>query len=388
MIVTLSNAPRDYAWGSSTLIADLEGRAPSGRPEAETWFGDHPASPALVGAPGSPTLDAWLTARGERPLPYLLKLLAAAAPLSIQVHPSKAEAEAGFAAEEASGLARDDAARNYRDDNHKPEILVALSARFDALAGLRPVAASRALVEALGVPALADRLAGDDDADVLADVLAWVLGEGDEVTAAVGAALQSPDAAARAAFAAEPTASLEALTRVAAMNPGDPGVVVALLMNHVSLGTGEAVYLPAGILHAYLSGLGVELMAASDNVLRGGLTPKHIDVAELLRIVDTRPSAPPLLAPVVSGAVRRYAPAIPDFALTRVSLEGGAVEVPISGPAIVLATAGTPSVAGGEAATCIALVPGGAVFLTADESVVRLSGVGEAFVAEPGGNAG
>jgi len=172
------------------------------------------------------------------------------------------------------------------------------------------------------------------------------------------------------------------------MNPGDPGVVVALLMNHVSLGTGEAVYLPAGILHAYLSGLGVELMAASDNVLRGGLTPKHIDVAELLRIVDTRPSAPPLLAPVVSGALRRYAPAIPDFALTRVSLEGGAVEVPISGPAIVLATAGTPSVAGGEAATSIALVPGGAVFLTADESVVRLSGVGEAFVAEPGGNAG
>src|SRR5690606_6590343 len=136
MLLTLTNEPRAYAWGSTTLLAELEGRTPTGRPEAEVWFGDHPAAPADgtgAGAAGT-TLDG--VTGGS--LPYLLKLLAAGAPLSIQVHPTLAQARAGWARE--AGLGADDPSRNYRDDNHKPELIVALSERFEALSGLRPVA--------------------------------------------------------------------------------------------------------------------------------------------------------------------------------------------------------------------------------------------------------
>ena len=147
------NTPRDYAWGSTTLIAELEGRTPTGAPEAEVWFGDHPGHPARV--PDGRTLGEWL-ASADAPegtperLPYLLKILAAGSPLSIQAHPSKAQAEEGFAREEAAGTPRDAATRTYRDANHKPEIIVALSDRFLALAGLRELAATRRLLDAVG----------------------------------------------------------------------------------------------------------------------------------------------------------------------------------------------------------------------------------------------
>src|SRR6478735_9150238 len=149
MLVPLSNDARDYDWGSTTLIPQLAGRSPSGRPEAEVWFGDHPADPAET--PDGRPLDMWIADEGHshgvpEHLPYLLKLLAAASALSIQAHPSKAQAEAGFAREEAAGIARDAADRTYRDDNHKPELIVALSEEFRALAGLRDLDASRRLV--------------------------------------------------------------------------------------------------------------------------------------------------------------------------------------------------------------------------------------------------
>ena len=139
MLTRLSNTPRDYAWGSTTLIAELEGRAPSGAPEAEVWLGDHPGSPARVEDGSGRTLDDVLGA-GER-LPYLLKLLAAASALSIQAHPSKEQAERGFAEEDAAGVPVDAAHRNYRDDNHKPEVIVALRDGFEALSGLRDLGA-------------------------------------------------------------------------------------------------------------------------------------------------------------------------------------------------------------------------------------------------------
>ncbi|WP_460774836.1 mannose-6-phosphate isomerase, class I [Microbacterium sp. GXF7504] len=381
MLAPLENAPRDYAWGSTTLIAGLQGREASGAPEAEVWFGDHPGSPARL-ADGS-ALGERLAARGEPSLTYLLKLLAAASPLSIQVHPTKAQAEAGYAAEERAGIPRDGAERNYRDDNHKPEILVALGGPFEALAGLRDLVRTRELLAGLpqteGVRALAAHLVGDDDAAALRGALDWLLsgeagGAVAEVIAAVADAQDVPGF----------TAELSAVRRIAERYPGDPGVVVALLMNLVVLEDGEALYAPAGVLHAYLDGLGVEIMAASDNVLRGGLTPKHIDVPELLRVVDTRPSAPPRIAPEpVADGVEVYRPDVPDFELWRVRVDGVAPRtVALHGPAIALAVSGGVAVAAGE--TRLALRPGTAAFATADEQVLEISGEGMLYLALPG----
>ncbi|MDT0156772.1 mannose-6-phosphate isomerase, class I [Microbacterium sp. ARD32] len=372
MLLTITNAPRDYAWGSTTLLAELEGRAPSGLPEAEVWFGDHAGDPADVAGGG--TLDAITGGT----LPYLLKLLAAADPLSIQVHPTREQAQQGFARER--GMDADDPTRNYRDENHKPELIVALSDRFEALAGLRPVAETLELLSALpdapGVVALRDRLTGGADAEVLRRTIAWLLsgGSGDAVDEIV---------------AALPTArpgrfdgAVAAVRAIAERCPGDPGAVVALLMNFVVLRRGEAIFLRAGMLHAYLAGLGVEIMAASDNVLRGGLTRKHLDVAELLAIVDTAPGAVPVQP--AGGAVRGYDIPVSDFALRRIEVAGErTVSVSVSGPAMALATAGEVTVSGADGEPVDVRV-GTAVFATADEISLVLRGSGEIFLAEPG----
>lgn len=380
MLLPLTNEPRDYAWGSRTLIAALEGREPAAGPEAEIWFGDHPSDPAEL-ADGR-TLRDWIAEEGAAhgvasPLPYLLKLLAAASPLSIQVHPSKAQAEEGFAREAALPA---DAPRNYADDNHKPEMIVALSDRFEALCGLRAAADSRRLLAALGPAAdpLLERLG--DDAD-LAEVLGWLLSGGAED--AVAAIIAALDGAESTEFAP----ALANARRIAAVYPGDPGVVVALLMNYTVLRRGEAMFLRAGLLHAYVSGLGVELMAASDNVLRGGLTPKHIDVDELLRVVDTTPGPVPVVLPVSAEGgnrgVESFPAPVPDFRLLRARVsEGGVARFRPTGPAIVLATSGDITVESGDDA--VALTPGRAAFATADAGEIRVRGAGEAFLAQPG----
>ncbi|UYO98184.1 mannose-6-phosphate isomerase, class I [Microbacterium sp. M28] len=368
MLLGLSNVPRDYAWGSTTLIADLEGRSPSGAPEAEVWFGDHSGDPADL-ADGR-TLDA--VTGGS--LPYLLKILAAADPLSIQVHPTIAQAKDGWARE--AGLAADDPTRNYRDDNHKPELIVALSDRFEALGGLRPIDDTLRLLGALGdgpaVNALRAHLTGEGG---LRSTIAWLLsGDADAEVEEISAALAT-------ASALEFDDTLSAIRTVAERNPGDPGVVVALLMNHIVLRRGEGIFLRAGLLHAYLSGLGVEIMAASDNVLRGGLTPKHIDVPELLSILDATPGIVPVLQPG-DTAVTAYPVDVDDFALRRVTLDGQPVVVDVVTPAMVLATAGSVTVAGADAVAHAVAV--GTALLATDETTLTLSGTGEAFIAQPG----
>ena len=374
MLRSLTNVTRDYAWGSPSLLAELEGREPSGAPEAEVWFGDHPGDPADLDGGG--TLDE--VTGGT--LPYLLKLLAAARPLSIQVHPTKEQARAGWARE--SALPLDDPRRNYRDDNHKPELLVALSERFESLSGLRPVADTLRLLDALddvpGVRSLRERLMGV--ADPLGDAIGWLLGGEaqaavDEVIAAVRRAADGP--------AGQEHPSLRAVAAIAETSPGDPGVVVALLMNHLVLRRGEGVFLRAGLLHAYLSGLGVEIMAASDNVLRGGLTPKRIDVPELLAILDTTPGDVPVLRPEGDEAVTTYSVPVPDFALRRVRLDGEPIAVEVDGPTMVLATGGAVRVAT-ESGADIALRVGAVAFADAEERRLTLSGTGEAFVATHG----
>ncbi len=396
----ISNTPRAYAWGSSTLIAELQGRAPSGAPEAEIWYGDHPGSPSRVDDGSGRTLETALTDAGVPPLPYLLKLLAAGTSLSIQAHPSKAQAAAGFAREEAAGIARDADTRTYRDDNHKPEIIVALSPTFRALVGLRPLSRTRALLRGLGDrpglarigemlahpgdEASADAAAeasGSGEAAALRRTIEWALtGDSADAVADLAAALAEPaqPGSGESAFAAE----REVLHRIAEEFPADAGLIVALLMNLVVLRRGDALFAPAGALHAYQDGLGVELMAASDNVLRGGLTPKHIDAGELMSIVETTPGAAPVVEPSQEApGVFSYDAGVADFRLVRAEVRPErAARVPLVGTAIVLATVGSVGVvADGERLT---LAPGeGAVVTSAS---VLLDGDGEAFVAQPG----
>ncbi|KAA9111217.1 mannose-6-phosphate isomerase, class I [Microbacterium rhizomatis] len=397
MLAPLSNTPRDSAWGSPTLLAQLEGREPTGAPEAEVWFGDHPSSPALVEDGSGRALDAWLAdeagaAGVPARLPFLLKLLAAASTLSIQAHPSKAQAEEGFARENAAGVPRAASGRNYHDDNHKPEMIVALSERFEVLSGLRDLEATRDLLAELGertdtgqgVAELRDRLGGADArggadaAEGLASTIGWLLsGDAQHI---VDDVIAAASAVSSERFAAE----LALSRRLAAEYPGDAGVVVALLMNLVTLRRGEAIFVPAGVLHAYQSGLGVEIMAASDNVLRGGLTPKNIDVEELIGVLDATTGPVSLLQPeTVAPGVFRYAPPVDDFALVRVESSDDVVEVEISGVAIVLVTSGLVSVSGAKTTDAVTLRPGQALLSSSDESPLRIGG-GEAFVAEPG----
>ncbi|SEB36595.1 mannose-6-phosphate isomerase, type 1 [Paramicrobacterium humi] len=395
MFVALENTPRPYAWGSQTVIAILQGRAPSGEPEAELWLGAHPASPARVAAGsgvGHPDLAAWIesdaaSAGLRQPrLPFLLKLLAAEAPLSLQAHPSPEQAVAGFERENAAGVPLDAPHRNYKDAFHKPELIVALSESFDALCGFRRVAETAEDLDALiavadkegmalavtELRALRERLTGADD-EVLRDVVQYLLGS--EISALVSAVTDS-------AALASPSPAVDTVRLLAEHYPGDPGIVVSLFVNRVTLTRGEALYLPAGNVHAYLRGFGVELMAASDNVLRGGLTPKHVDVPELLSVLDFEPLPVPYLQPTrVSTGVELFAPGIPDFELFRVEVadDGPDATVELPGVAIAVVTRGEVDVTGAQGAAT--LRAGQALYVTPDETALAVSGDGELFVA-------
>ena len=366
MLLRITNIPRDYAWGSTTAIADLFGYEPSGAHEAELWLGAHPGSPSRVVGSDETLIDVL----GDERLPFLLKILAAASPLSLQAHPTMAQAAAGFARENAAGIPLDAPERNYKDAFHKPELVVALSETYDALCGFREVAATKRLLAQLGAAAapLDERLVDDSS---LAPVFSWLLerGEGaDELIAAI-------TAAARSVTGADFSSDLGTVVGLADAYPGDPGIVLSLLLNRVTLRRGESLYLPAGNIHAYLRGLGVELMAASDNVLRGGLTPKHVDVPELLSVLDFRALPVPYLQPIeVATGVEAFVPDVPDFTLLHVVTDA---TVTLSGPAIAICTAGFFTVAGQR------LVPGESLFITG-ETGLELEGDGDLFIATVG----
>jgi mannose-6-phosphate isomerase len=288
MFVEITNEPRDYAWGSATLIPELLGTAPDGRPQAEIWLGTHPGSPTRVAGTDEPLRAT----TGE--LPFLLKILAAGSPLSLQAHPTTAQAEDGFARENAAGIPLDAAERNYKDPFAKPEMVYALSDEFRALCGFRPAAETRAVLDAAH-PGLFPQLRSDAD---IRPLFEWLL-SGDPAVATVVDEISSIDAAGE---------SWRTVRGLVAAYPGDPGIAISLLLHSVVLRRGEALYLPAGNIHAYQEGLGIELMGPSDNVLRCGLTPKHVDVPELLRIVDFTPVADPRLAPKVVDGLTVFAP--------------------------------------------------------------------------------
>ena len=296
----LEGVAKHYHWGSPEAIPALLGRSPDGHPYAEWWLGTHHAGEATL-ADGRQLGDV------AGSLPYLLKLLSAAEPLSLQTHPSTAQARAGFDAEELAGIALDDPTRTYRDRLAKPELLVALTP-FVALCGFRPLDTSTALLAAIGADDLATRLTRDGLAATVAQLYHGEFAIGPTV----------------ARCAASPIAEARLVTQLATRYPADPSALVALLLNRLELRPGQSVYLTPGNLHAYVSGTAVEIMGDSDNVIRGGLTTKHVDVIALLDLLDYAPLSDPFVHPVAHGphAVHYPTPGAP-FALDRIDVPAG-----------------------------------------------------------------
>jgi mannose-6-phosphate isomerase len=332
----LRNPIRDYDWGSRTALAELMGRpSPAPHPEAELWMGAHPAAPSEVfedsgwvslveyirRAPRE-VLGPEVAAAFGGELPFLFKVLAPERPLSIQTHPDAEQARAGFARENDAGLALDDPRRSYRDPNPKPELICALT-RFEALCGFRPLPEILDGVGALRAASLEAALADLRDTPG-PEGLARFFGE--IMTRPPDERRRIAEEVAEAADRGQGNpAVLRWARELAGQYPGDVGVLGPLLLNHVELAPGQALFLAAGELHSYLCGVGVELMANSDNVLRGGLTPKHVDVPELLKTLSFRPGRPPILEPrPVSAGEAVYETPAHEFVLSVLRPAAGA----------------------------------------------------------------
>jgi len=392
VVALLRNTIRDYAWGSPTAIPELAGVEPDGRPQAELWMGAHESAPSVLPSGQSlydlvrtdpvGTLGAETAKRFQGRFPFLAKILAAAQPLSIQAHPSLEQAIDGFARDEAAGIPQDASDRNYKDAWPKPEILIALEP-FEALVGFRPLERTVALLDALagdglaveGFEELTDLLRNGKLQDAFTHFMST---DRDSIRPLVAALGEACSRYAGDEFALE----VETLEKLSADFPDDPGVLAALLLNRVRLDRFQAVYLPAGNVHAYLSGTGFEVMANSDNVLRGGLTRKHIDVPELVSVVDFEPLADPVLtgSPEAGGSTQ-YETGCPYFAVRRVDL--GVVPVTVAdavGPRIVACVDGTTTVGADGADEVVELSAGQSAFIKGPEGPCTLRGSGTAFV--------
>lgn len=392
----LTNTIQPYAWGSRNALAALQNRPqPSPGPEAELWMGAHPSAPSRITRSGSTlTLDTAIAADPERELgracrerfgdrlPFLLKILAADKALSIQVHPNRTQAQQGYAAQ--AGKAIQD--RSYADDWPKPEILCALT-RFEALAGLRTAEDAASILANLEVAALEpmiEALRSSPDSHglrrALQMVLTWPEDERRDLIATVVSAAE------RIARAEGPYACAYGLVpRIANDYPHDMGVLASLLLRHTILEPGQALYLAPGGLHAYIHGVGVELLASSDNVLRAGLTRKRIDVPELLMVTD-----PAIEVPVLRDTRRgdhdgaaTYETPTPEFRLHRVRLDSQEHELSHPGPRIVLCTAGSLELRGPDACA-LQLNQGESAFLADVDGPVTAQGQAEIFVAAVG----
>ncbi|HIW62987.1 MAG TPA: mannose-6-phosphate isomerase, class I [Candidatus Stackebrandtia excrementipullorum] len=392
----LHGAIRPYAWGSHSAIAALQGRPePTQRPEAELWLGDHPRDPAmledgrsladLISADPVMTLGTDSLERYGQRLPFLLKVLAAQEPLSLQAHPDSEQAADGFARQTREGVPLDAPQRSYVDVHHKPELLCAVT-RFEALCGFRPPSEAADAIERLKVDELSCLVAvlrQDDEAQALREAMTTLLTlPVDHRTRLVAAAVAS---ATDLAEAGPDAADYAMVVRLGTRYPHDSGALVALLLNHLFLEPGDAIYMPAGNLHAYLGGVGIEVMAASDNVLRGGLTDKHVDVPELLRVLRFEVMAEPRFPAVEpTPGLRQWSVPVPEFALWRLRLDDEVTEQELhsEGAMIILCWSGDLRIDDGERS--LTLRPGQGAFIPAGVGKVFTTGTGESYCAGVG----
>ncbi|QGU87435.1 mannose-6-phosphate isomerase [Erwinia sorbitola] len=378
----LINSLQNYAWGSKTALTEMYGvKNPSQQPMAELWMGAHPKSSSQVMVDGRPhslrelidadkagLLGAEVAERfGE--LPFLFKVLCAEQPLSIQVHPSKAAAEVGYARENASGVPLDAPTRNYKDANHKPELVYALTP-FKAINGFRPISEIISLLQPVagGHPAIAHFL-NAPDAAALASLFSSLLSmQGDEKALALDIL--------RANVASQHAEPWQTIAEIANVYPDDSGLFAPLLLNVVTLQPSEAMFLFAETPHAYLHGVALEVMANSDNVLRAGLTPKYIDVPELLANLrfDSRSAESLLTQPVQQGDTLNFPIPVEDFAFAIHTLSARPLSVSQQSAAIIFCIEGQATLNCGE--QTLSLQAGESAWIAASESPVSMTGDG------------
>jgi mannose-6-phosphate isomerase len=332
-IVVLENRIQEYAWGSKTFIPEFLGKSsPARKPEAEMWMGSHPRAPSMVLHDGNRMslaefirtdpqgiLGRGTAERFHNKLPFLFKVISAASPLSIQAHPGKEQAEAGFLRENMHKIPLDSPERIYRDDNHKPELICALEP-FWALKGFREVEDILEITANLGISEerfCIDTLRSQPNERGLKDFFMALMNmEKDRKQHLL------KDIAERIGGLSVTSPAYEWILRLYRENPGDIGSLSPLFLNIVHLQPGEAMHIPSGQLHSYLEGSGLELMANSDNVIRGGLTNKHIDTNELVNILDFKPRLPDILRPERGDALESYYPVkVKEFRLSVITLQ-------------------------------------------------------------------
>ena len=370
MLVRISGEVKNFSWGSKHLIQDQLGLGPTNQQVAEVWFGTHDGGQSKLLTSGQNLSEAV----GSK-LSFLVKFLAADSPLSIQVHPNAVQAKAGFARENAAGIDLADPKRNYKDDSHKPEILIALSA-FKALCGFRPRAEILEIFLAFSESEarfgeLAALLATEASLEeIFSELLEDSELAGRFASSVAGLDIDSISEQARAL-----------VVDLLGKYPGETGALVSLLLNFIQLAPGEAIYLPAGNLHAYLSGLGLEVMAASDNVIRGGLTSKHIDKAELRNITDFSELAEPKVSPkkLAEGLVE-YPVAASEFRVYRAQITGTNMLADIDLPAAAVIVCVSGEIAVGTSLEEREVLKKGEVVFVSEAKKFSLSGSGNVFV--------
>ncbi len=380
----LTGTTQLYHWGSRTLLANLRGLDSSTQPEAEVWYGAHPDAPSTL-SDGSTLLDRIdidpsaelgedVADRFEGRLPFLLKLLAADKPLSIQAHPSAVQASAGFAREEVDGIDLHAPNRSFRDRCHRSELIVAITP-FEALIGFRDPGETSSLLRALRAESLAQRVISYGPAAAVRWLLAPPADDSDEVAKTVTTIGEAAADYVDGTIGPSDRDWLDEarlLVTVATHYPDDAGIAVAALLNRIHLQPGEGLFVDAGTLHTYIGGLGVEITANSNNVLRGGLTPKYVNVDALLDVLSPNITSADR-APVDDGTFRT---STDEFVLTCVT-----TEMPVTGPAIVLSVTGTALVA--DRSSTLSISPTEAVWLAAGETAT-VTTTGTTFVAQVG----
>ncbi|WP_407206734.1 mannose-6-phosphate isomerase [Citrobacter sedlakii] len=379
----LINSVQNYAWGSKTALTELYGMAnPQQQPMAELWMGAHPKSSSQVVDANGRTVslrdviekhkstllgDAVAERFGE--LPFLFKVLCAAQPLSIQVHPNKRNSETGFARENAAGIPLDAAERNYKDPNHKPELVFALTP-FLAMNAFREFSEIVSLLQPVaGAHTAIAHFLETPNAERLSELFAGLLNmQGEEKSRAL--------AILKAALENQQGEPWQTIRLIAEFYPDDSGLFSPLLLNVVKLNPGEAMFLFAETPHAYLQGVALEVMANSDNVLRAGLTPKYIDIPELVANVrfDAKPANQLLTTPEKNGAELDFPIPVDDFAFSLHDLSAQETPVAQQSAAILFCVEGEAVLSKGEQR--LVLKPGESAFISAAESPIMVSGVG------------